>query len=259
MPNRVVLYPYKMNSQSAIVLQESLIDQGIRCKRVRPDGNYNPKRNDLIINWGNGHTPHWFILNILNHPVEVDLAINKLDTFEVLKQTEISIPEYTTDPDIAAEWFDDNHIIVGRRTLTGHSGQGIELMCSSLDEGFRDFSSTFLLYVKYVKKTAEYRVHVWKGEIIDVQQKRKRRGVEVNTQIRTHGNGWVFCHEEVAPPQMVLDEAKKSVTALGLDFGAVDAIWNNHYNKAYVLEVNTAPGLEGVTLTKYVNKIKELL
>ena len=34
------------------------------------------------------------------------------------------------------------------------------------------------LYVKYKKKKAEYRVHVFDGKIMDVQQKKKRRGVE---------------------------------------------------------------------------------
>ena len=38
---------------------------------------------------------------------------------------------------------------------------------------------------------------------------------------------------------------------LGLDFGAVDVIWNEHESKAYVLEINTAPGLEGSTVEDY--------
>ena len=39
--------------------------------------------------------------------------------------------------------------------------------------------------------------------------------------------------------------------AIDLQFGAVDIIWNEKENKCYVLEINTAPGLVGTTLTKY--------
>ena len=94
------------------------------------------------------------------------------------------------------------------------------------------------LYVKYIKKKAEYRIHVFNGKIIDIQQKRKRHeAIEINFQIRSHNNGWV----------------------LGLDFGAVDIIWNEKQQQGYVLEVNTAPGLEGETIINYANAIEELI
>jgi D-alanine-D-alanine ligase-like ATP-grasp enzyme len=44
-----------------------------------------------------------------------------------------------------------------------------------------------------------------------------------------------------------------------LDFGAVDVIYNRAQDKAYVLEVNTAPGLEGSTLDNYVEAIQKVL
>jgi D-alanine-D-alanine ligase-like ATP-grasp enzyme len=42
----------------------------------------------------------------------------------------------------------------------------------------------------------------------------------------------------------------EAVAALGLDFGAVDIIEDKEGN-FYVLEINTAPGLEGHTVTSY--------
>jgi D-alanine-D-alanine ligase-like ATP-grasp enzyme len=42
-----------------------------------------------------------------------------------------------------------------------------------------------------------------------------------------------------------------AVNTLGLDFGAVDLIVAKD-GRVYVLEVNTAPGIEGITLEKYV-------
>ena len=46
-----------------------------------------------------------------------------------------------------------------------------------------------------------------------------------------------------------------AIKVLGLDFGAVDIIYNKQEDKWYVLEVNTAPGIYGTTLDKYVNAI----
>jgi D-alanine-D-alanine ligase-like ATP-grasp enzyme len=58
--------------------------------------------------------------------------------------------------------------------------------------------------------------------------------------------------------QELKDIAIGSVNILGLNFGAVDVIYNEKENKYYVLEVNTAPGLSGTTLEKYVDAIIEL-
>ena len=39
------------------------------------------------------------------------------------------------------------------------------------------------------------------------------------------------------------------------DFGAFDVIYNQKKNQAFVLECNTAPGIEGTTLDNYVEAI----
>ncbi len=44
---------------------------------------------------------------------------------------------------------------------------------------------------------------------------------------------------------------------LGLCFGAVDVLYNEKQNKAYVLEVNSSPGLSGEeTLKRYTEEFK---
>ena len=110
------------------------------------------------------------------------------------------------------------------------------------------------LYTKYVKKQDEYRVHVVRGVIIDVQHKRKRKernNEDVDYQIRNCRNGWVFCRGGVDAPECVRSASIAAVTALGLDFGGVDVGYNAHHGTACVYEVNTAPGIEGTTLQKY--------
>jgi len=44
-----------------------------------------------------------------------------------------------------------------------------------------------------------------------------------------------------------------------LDFGAVDVVFNSKEKLAYVLEINTAPGLTGSTLDGYVERLRKFL
>ena len=144
---------------------------------------------------------------------------------------------------------------VARTNLQGHSGEGIYI----LDKNTPMVNAH--LYTQYIKKKYEYRIHVFRSDIIHIQQKRKRLEFELedpNPYIRNLDNGWIFaCNDIVIPTNDVLTQSLKVIPALELDFGAVDIIWNEHQNKAYVLEVNTAPGLTGTTLIKYKTKFEE--
>ena len=242
---RTYLYPYKMESESALKIAD-----GLQCLRLKPDSPYIPREKDLIINWGSSVLPEWVRAdtNWLNHPKNVAWAANKQSTFYRFKEREVPHPEWTTDNKEAMDWS-KKMTVVARTVLNGHSGQGI-ILCDKNTENFPDAP----LYVKYKKKSREYRVHVFQGDVIDVQQKKKRLDFdkEVNTKIRSFDNGWVFCRDGIECPEDLYETAVSAVAALGLDFGAVDVIYNQHENKCYALEVNTAPGLEGETMFSYV-------
>jgi glutathione synthase/RimK-type ligase-like ATP-grasp enzyme len=186
--------------------------------------------------------------SISNSFVSVATASNKLSTFRALENKDgIRIPHFTDDPSVAGVWGSDGGCVVCRTKLSGHSGDGIVLADKELPRA--------PLYVQYIKKQKEFRVHVVYGEVIDVQEKRKRsdlpEGFEANFQVRNHHTGWVYCREEITEPAELRPMALATIVALGLDFGAVDIIWNEKRNECYVLEVNTAPGLEGTTVNKY--------
>jgi len=189
--------------------------------------------------------------SVSNSFASVALASNKLATFRALEnQDGIRIPAYTTDPAIAVGWLGKGGGVVVRHRLSGHSGDGIEMVTEPATELPRA-----PLYVQYIKKQKEFRVHVVYGEVIDVQEKRKRNdlpeGFEANFQVRNHQTGWVYCREAITEPAELRPMAIATTLALGLDFGAVDIIWNEKRNECYVLEVNTAPGLEGTTVNNY--------
>lgn len=143
---------------------------------------------------------------------------------------------------------------MGRTKLNGHSGAGIVLAARE-----EDVPENCPLYVKYIKKVAEYRVHVAFGKVIDVQHKRKRVDYvgDVDYAVRNHHTGWVYCRDGVDSNATLEHQAITACSLLGLDFGAVDIIYNKHKDAYYVLEVNTAPGLEGTTVEKYANAFYE--
>jgi glutathione synthase/RimK-type ligase-like ATP-grasp enzyme len=98
--------------------------------------------------------------------------------------------------------------------------------------------------------------------LIAVQRKARRLSVpdsQVNWQVRNLAGGFVFTREGFTLPTACETAAHLVVKACGLDFGAVDVIWNETQQKAYVLEINTAPGLEGQTVDDYVTFFKEFV
>ena len=259
MYTKCIIYPYNLGSQSARRLAE-----GLNTIRVRPNGSYYHRAQHLVINWGNSTLPRWAtpraIQHMLNTPQNVEIASNKISTFQRLGE---NIPEWTTDIRTARNWLATP--IFGRklnavvcRTLTrANSGRGIVLAKTPEEVVAAP------LYTRYTPKTLEYRAHVSVRQgVIDIAEKRRRNGFENNEQanqyIRSWDNGWVFCREDLNVPDAVRTVAEGAIHRLGLHFGAVDVGYHPDFG-AVVYEVNTAPGLEGQTLINYINMFRSYL
>ena len=212
------------------------------------------KPTRFVVNWGNTESLDidWKC-KVLNLPKYVNRASDKLETFQILETAELNIPKWSTDMETAKKWIEKGHTVFCRTLTRANSGRGIVIAETE------DQLVNAPLYTRYIKKAKEFRVHVFKNEVLDVQEKRLAHGVEDKQfLIRNHANGFVFCRDNINKPDGLEELAIKAVKALELDFGAVDIIYNAHYGKCYILEVNTAPGIEGTTLDNYSNRfIKE--
>jgi glutathione synthase/RimK-type ligase-like ATP-grasp enzyme len=254
---RIAVYPYKLYSESARELVKAIKqDTGLWTKRISGKGKFRPRKRDLVINWGSSNVPNFNTDGIINDPNAVAIAINKLDAFRMFDIHGIRTPEWTDDPEKALSWYNDGVRLIARTVLTGRGGKGI-IICNKNMDGCSLVKAP--LYVKYKKKRKEFRVHVFKEKVIDVAEKRRDSanfdGSTVSYMLRNYHNGWVFCRQDLVEPSDLRDVAISAVKALGLDFGAVDIIWNRHDNLCYALEVNTAPGIEGTSLIKYKEAI----
>lgn len=247
---RIRIYPYKNGSRSALALSREL-----GALRLRRQGSrFRPRPDDVIINWGSSDANPPSSGRLLNGNRAVAIAANKLRFFQTVSAQESArshVPEYWT-----ARQNVDAYPVVCRTILTGHSGAGIVI---ANDESELVDAP---LYVRYIKKQDEYRIHVGGGHVISTQRKARRLDVpdeDVNWQVRNHANGFIFARGNVVPPEQVLEAARSVVASLGLDFGAADVIWNSHTQRAYVLEVNTAPGLEGTTVEDYARYFRSVI
>lgn len=244
------LYSHNPKSEGAANIAGAL-----NIKRIRHGENSKfkggPKK--VVINWGSSNLPPEVLKSkVINKPEAVGKCTNKLTFFQTVEGN-VSIPPYTTDKEVALKWLTD-HVVVARTILQGSGGEGLIIV----DKRNVDNLVKAPLYTQYIPKVDEYRIHVVNGGITDVQRKALRKGWQdenpgktPNFKVRNLENGFIYMREGVEAPDCVLDQAVAAVKAVGLDFGAVDVIYNQKYNKAYVLEVNCAPGVEGTSIENY--------
>ena len=165
----------------------------------------------------------------------------------------MKVPPFTVSKAEAQQWLTNGKRVFARTILNGHSGAGIVNV-----KGKDGILPEAPLYVEYVQKNAEFRAHVMKDKVFFIQQKKKRADAEVTDKfIRSHKNGYVFCQNDIVVPKALEDLAIAAVKAVKLDFGAVDIILGKD-NQLYVLEVNTAPGLDNSSAEKYANAFATL-
>lgn len=266
--SKIILFPYKIGSSGSGVLKQALTTEGIDCLKVYANRNYKPSTGHIIFNWGNGTEPAWeHIRRINNIPLfnkyeSVRVAQNKLLTFNKLFDSDINIPLFTTDINVAAKWFDEQQVstVFCRTLLNSSAGKGIVVAKN------KDGLVAAPLYTEGLSTDrTEYRVHVINGTVIDVSEKRRKSSARlkelnetVNEDVRSHDRGWVYCRDNMYKPSVIEETAKEVLRKLDLDFGAVDLCFLGEDQGAFVFEVNTAPGLEeGSTATQeYVRYIK---
>ena len=253
---KLYIYSHNPHSEGAKALSQAL-----NVKRIKHgNSKFRGGMGKAIINWGAGTLPDQVMAcqTILNKPHAIRNASNKLKSFELFQQAGVSIPQFFTRYEDAREYLEagqGNTSIVCRTKLNGHSGDGIIISDNN------DALVPAPLYTAYVKKQEEYRYHVFMGQVVDIQRKARKRDVPddaVNWKVRNLDGGFIFAREGVVESPVASEEAVKAVAALGLDFGAVDLIYNAREDKYYVLEVNSAPGLAGTTLDGYKQRFEEV-
>lgn len=260
----VIINPYKRGSKSARALKDALSSNGVKAFVMQKAPT---NKASLIVNWGNSdfsYDPKGY--QVVNHPSVLGVMTNKLKFFRAVGHNAI-VPEWATSPVDAMEWGGK---VVARQILEGSGGAGIVIWDPEVHNK-NDFPKA-PLYVKYENKTHEFRLHMARslrntGDFnpILVQRKifRKGPGMEEpkSWEVRNHTNGFIYVQESGYPtPDAVVRVAKDFMNKHfpELHFAALDIIHNEKKNRTFVLEGNTAPGLEGNTIEVYGKYFKSL-
>lgn len=285
------IYKGSRPSEGARTLQEAL-----GATMLRSEGSvYRGRPNTCVINWGTVNAEAGRLAgiapNFLNHPEAVKLVANKLSFFKHMQEhkPDLTIP-FCENYDAAAALVGVGGRVFARTMLNGHSGSGIHLMASANEGDIRaimkvrennlmpvhiidrdmvpDALRDCKLFTQGITgRRTELRIHVVRGKVVLSQVKLRKEGhadnPNSNTIVRNVDSGWVYgvnTVEEFAGLEACKVAAIESVQACGLDFGAVDIVYKHQGDKAYVLEINTAPGLaeEGSSLEAYATAFKEM-
>lgn len=243
---RTLMYLYKMKSEGGLAVKEALGVQQIKHEGSQFKGD----KDTVVINWGCGNHLGAEVhkCKIINQPESIYDAIKKSTFLELASRACRTIP-HTTSRREAQEWSKAGQVVYCRLQNEGYEGQGIVIH----KEGQVPRAP---LYTMAKLAEREYRVHVVDGRAIAVHRKVSTRD-DADPYVKNTANGWVFKRVSLYT-QDVIEQAIPAVKAVGLDFAAVDVLWDGR--QAWVLEANTAPGIDGMdwTVARYAGALKAL-
>lgn len=165
---------------------------------------------------------------------------DKLAELQTLNRAGISVPQLWT----SNQWRDaGQHMPVVARNRQHSHGTDIRVI-RRLDK-LQAWSRQRDFFTKLIDVQREFRTQIFRSAHLGTYEKILRHPAMRKSIIaRNLRNGYVFelCTGDNIPRSGV-DLCRNAITALNLDFGAVDWVIDRK-GVAYILEVNTAPGAE---------------
>lgn len=180
-------------------------------------------------------------------------SVDKLTQYRWFTEQGLSSLDFTTSKEEVADWIGADCVVFGRKYLNSSCGKGIVI----LDNTSTGDVPNCPVYTKYKKKKREFRVHVYKDKVVAVTEKKRRAGFEGqrDTKIRNLANGYVFCQTVLNEPDGLRELALAASRVSPSDFKGVDIGFNERNNDLFVIEVNSAPGIQGSNINAYVEAI----
>ena len=178
--------------------------------------------------------------------------ISGLDQLVVFRDNGISCPEFTVHLEDAQKWVQAGHQVFGRNR-NHEKGRDIVDQGSPAWQG-KDFWTKVVPNVRH-----EYRIHIFDHQ--HIQQGLKRFDPKAPRQrnddlpIRNTETGYIYDHN-FEPPSVGVDLARRACQTVDYLWGAVDLL-EDAGARCYVLEVNTAPGMDETTAHAYADAIKK--
>lgn len=220
-----------------------------------------------LINFGrtnNSTFPRGRTLVIINPPEAVLNAADKRLTKQKFAEHSVATAEHWPDFVIPAEKFP---VVVKHRF--GSRGTGVYLMRTpdELAAFYRQRGEELVkrdfIVERFKNYRYEYRLHATQTEVFLANRKARKDGVPEDQRWKHTYENSVWYNEdnsEFRTPstwEAIKAEACKAITALGMDFGAVDVKVSSE-GKFFIIEVNSAPSLGDQTREHYLRMLPAL-
>lgn len=250
---RIAIYTYDPVSEGGIELRKALQIKIGGDVQWLDSSTRDTVNCSHVLCWGNVKEPLFLLQSgrLFQDPKILNkwgtgIKANKLKAFKAMKTAGVRTVPWTSSTKQAQLWLSGGHVVFERASLSGDNSKGITILQKKERTVLGNLSRNpqvdehVKLFTQYVKHTEEYRIHTTPDHVFDGMAKRRTDKCKPFIFDSEHG---LFCRDGVIIPQDVKEQAKAAIKAVDLDFGAVDLVWCVKKKKAYVLEVNSAPGL----------------
>lgn len=226
------------------------------AKRIgcRQSYSFVPRKKHFLINYGSTYSYSNMNANIIT---------NKIKAQKLLEENDILMPKLWLRGDEISE---NSFPLLARKAI--HS-RGKDIIYVKDRENLKLIHDTeiklgYRLYdflTEYINKSSEYRVHILRNiydktlysTMVNVKIKKEENADPI---VRNKDGGWKQISYENDFYNDLINLGQKCIEILNYDFGAVDIIRKK--KKLYVLEVNSAPGLEPRKIDIYANYFVEM-
>lgn len=183
-------------------------------------------------------------------------GVDKLTQYKWFEEQGIPALEFTVDKQVAQVWLDEGQTVFARMYLNASCGKGIIVRHPGQEHPFNIMGDA-PVYTLYKKKKREFRVHIFKDQVVAVVEKKRKVGWDgqQDTKIRNLANGYVFVQEVVDEPDGLRELALRAAAISPSDFRGVDIGYNEKKDELFVIEVNSAPGIQGANIGRYLEAI----
>lgn len=203
-----------------------------------------------MIRWGNSDPSDFNEDNVINNGEHVETCANKLKLAKLLDNHHIPVVTFHKDEP-------KEYPVVIRTILHGQAGQGI-IFAKNKDE-WLPYKGHW--WSKYIKFQFELRVHTLEGVAVKIAKKVLEHDddKEIEFPIRNADNGYHFAKKKLDLYPKAIELAKQiheffPIAMVGWDMGYC---LKDH--KYYIIEGNSAPSLNPMTLPLYGNYLLKKL
>jgi len=201
---------------------------------------------DFLIRWGMATKAEIEGIEV-NKRKSLIRYFSRMKQLTLLKAAGVSVPPFSASPDVGFPMLGRNE---GKPNRQSTKGRGITFYPESENHKGHSF------YMKFFPKQRQFRVHVI-GKQTRTRELIPNTKANLEQPIWNFDCGFTYRNLKTPRPEGVIPQARHAISALALDFGAVDVIV--HDKTPYVLEVNTAPGLGDLTLAWYARHLAPLV